>query len=123
LVPGVLVESDRGALYFARAQLESRYIAPTAFIFGVLKHTATDSVSTRRRIDIHPPQLHRVGCSALQTKCADEPITADRHPETAVVLAIIVGNPIDLLGQRTFNIGFKGIAEVRRAEKPVCSDK
>ena len=83
-------------------------------IFRLLKHPATDPFSSRRCIDIHPPQLHRVGRGALQTECADEPIASDRHPKAAVVLAIIGGNPINLLGQRTFNVSFKGIAQVRR---------
>ena len=123
LIPGVPVERERGTLYFSRAQLESRYITATTLIFRVLKHPATDPFSSRRCIDIHPPQLHRVGRGALQTECADEPIATDRHPKAAVVLAIIGGNPINLLGQRTFNVSFKGIAQVRRAEKPIGSDK
>jgi hypothetical protein len=47
----------------------------------------------------------------------------DRHPETAVALAVIRGNPVNLLSQCTLDVGFKGIAEDRWTKEPVDHDE
>src|SRR4029077_5728797 len=84
---------------------------------------SSDSAPSSTRINIHSPQLHSVGRGALQTECADHLIVLGGHPEAAVALAVIGTNSVNLLSQCTLDVGFKGVAEVRRTEEPIDRDE
>ena len=59
----------------------------------------------------------------FQAECAEHFVALDGNPKTAIPLPIVGRNTIDFFPQRTFDIRFKGVAEVGRAEKSVDSDE
>ena len=85
---------------------DAGYRAPV-LLLGELQQLAGDAGTARSRIDIHAPQLHRLTFGTFQTKGSDDQVAAVRHPETAFLSAVIDFDPIDLLGQRTRDVGLE----------------
>ena len=59
----------------------------------------------------------------FQAECAEHFVALDGNPKTAIPLAVVSRNTIDLFPQRTFDIRLKGVAKVGRAEESVDSDE
>src|SRR6516165_12112498 len=75
-------------------------------------------------IDIHATQFHSISRCTLQAEGANQAATQGRHPKSATMLAIVVLNPVNLIGQRALDIGFESVAQIGWAEQPVyCNDE
>jgi len=106
-VSRLAVERQGRMLQLRGVQFETRDIAPPALLLGELQHPSGDAGTARSRIDIHAPQLHRLAFGTFQTKGSDDQVAAVRHPGTAFLNAVIDFDPIDLLGQRTRDVGLE----------------
>ena len=105
------------------AQFEPRDIAPPALLLGELQHLPGDASTARGGIDIHAPQLHRLAFDTLQTKGSDDQVAAVRHTEATSPGAVIDVDPVDLLGQRTRDVGLESVTKVRRRQQAVDGDE
>jgi hypothetical protein len=110
-------------LDFSRAELKAHDVSTTALVFRELEHPPSDTPSSRRRINVHPPQFHCASGGAFEAEYANHFVARDRDPKTAIPLAVIRRYTIDFFRQRVLDIHLKVVTEVGRAEKPVDGDE
>jgi hypothetical protein len=118
------IECDRLVLDFGGAELKPYDPAAATFSLRVLQHSAADGDPACGGIDIHATQFHSIIRCTLQAEGANQSATQGRHSKPDAMLAIVVLNPVNLVGQRAFDIGFESVAQIGWAEQPVyCNDE